>query len=229
MRPCFLSRFISPVTHTRTKICGITRAEDALAAVGSGADAIGLVFYAGSPRAVSVDQAKQISAVVPPFVSIVALFVDEPAENIRRIIDSVPVDLIQFHGDEPAEFCQQFARPWIKALRVKPGVDIASTCRAYPSARAVLLDSWQEGLPGGTGKTFDWQLARGEMSLPVILAGGLNETNVGAAIGSLRPAAVDVSGGVEQQPGVKDSGKISRFIAAVRAADRLLDGISDDK
>tara|TARA_R110001592_G_scaffold363248_6_gene682422 strand:+ start:127069 stop:127722 length:654 start_codon:yes stop_codon:yes gene_type:complete len=217
------------VIHTRIKICGITTREDARNAVNCGADAIGLVFYADSPRAITAAQAAEVVAVVPPFVSVVALFVDEPEDGIRRILQQVPVDLLQFHGDESAGFCQQFHRPWIKALRVREGLDIASACAQYSGARGVLLDSWQQGVPGGTGKTFDWDLAGGKMPLPVILAGGLDDCNVGDAIAQLRPQAVDVSGGVEQSPGRKDAAKIERFIAAVRAADVLRDGATDDK
>jgi phosphoribosylanthranilate isomerase len=217
------------VIHTRIKICGITSCEDACSVVNCGADAIGLVFYANSPRAVTVARALQIVAAVPPFVSVVALFVDEPADNIRRILQQVSIDLIQFHGDEPADFCEQFQRPWIKALRVREGLDIASECARYGGARGVLLDSWQHGVPGGTGKTFDWDLAGGKFPLPVILAGGLDDSNVGRAIAQLRPQAVDVSGGVEQSPGSKDPAKIERFIAAVRAADVLMNGTTDDK
>lgn len=197
-------------------------------AVASGADAIGLVFYAKSPRAVTAEQAVHIVAQVPPFVSVVALFVNELAADITRILDCVQPDLIQFHGDEPPDFCRQFGRPWVKALRVRPGMDIAATCSDYTGARGVLLDSWQQGVPGGTGKTFDWQLAQGELPLPVVLAGGLNASNVGRAISGLRPAAVDVSGGVETSPGVKDAAGIRQFIAAVQAADQQLDGQTND-
>jgi phosphoribosylanthranilate isomerase len=217
------------MASTRIKICGITSQVDARSAISCGADAIGLVFYAKSPRAVNMEQAAEIAAIVPPFVSLVALFVDEPAASIERILSRIPVDLIQFHGDETPEFCQQFDRPWIKALRIRPGLDIANACRQYNLARGVLLDSWQEGVPGGTGKVFDWQLAPGDLSLPVVLAGGLHEGNVGNAIAALQPAAVDVSGGVERSPGIKDIDKIRRFIAAVRAADNQLDGIENDK
>ena len=216
------------MTYTRIKICGITSAEDARVAVDSGADAIGLVFYPPSPRAVTAAQAAGIVAAVAPFVTVVALVVDEPADSIRRILESVPVDLVQFHGQEPAAFCEQFQRPSIKALRVQAGMDLVAGCAQYQAARAVLLDSWQEGVPGGTGRTFDWSLARRELPLPVVLAGGLDEVNVGEAIARLRPAAVDVSGGVEQSPGLKDARKIKRFVAAVRAADALLDGAADD-
>lgn len=217
------------MTQTRIKICGITTADDARAAVDHGADAIGLVFYARSPRSVTVQQAQQIVAAVPPFITVVALFVDEPADGISRILSSVPVDLVQFHGDETPAFCQQFGRPWIKALRVRPGVELEALCKDYQAGRGILLDSWQDGVPGGTGKSFDWDLAARTLPLPVVLAGGLNEGNVGEAMSRLRPAAVDVSGGVERAPGVKDSGKIERFVAAVRAADALINGAVDDK
>lgn len=217
------------MTQTRIKICGITTADDARAAVDHGADAIGLVFYARSPRSVTVQQAQQIVAAVPPFITVVALFVDEPADGISRILSSVPVDLVQFHGDETPAFCQQFGRPWIKALRVRPGVELEALCKDYQAGRGILLDSWQDGVPGGTGKSFDWDLAARTLPLPVVLAGGLNEDNVGEAMARLRPAAVDVSGGVERAPGVKDSGKIERFVAAVRAADALINGAVDDK
>lgn len=216
------------MTRTRIKICGITSPGDARAAIDSGADAIGLVFYPGSPRAVTAEQAARIVASVAPFVTVVALFVDETVEGIRRVLEQVPIELIQFHGDETAAFCGQFQRPWIKALRMRSELDLAGRCAQYPAARAILLDSWQEGVPGGTGRTFDWELARRELALPVVLAGGLDDGNVGAAIARLRPAAVDVSGGVERSPGCKDAGKIKRFIAAVRAADALLDGTTDD-
>jgi phosphoribosylanthranilate isomerase len=215
--------------HTRIKICGITRPEDAQVAVASGADAIGLVFYGKSPRAVTVEQAQRIVAVVPPFVSVVALFVDELADEITRILGSVQIDLIQFHGDEAPEFCRQFGRPWVKALRVRPETNLEEACHTYQNARGVLLDSWQEGVPGGTGRIFDWQLASKKLSLPVVLAGGLHADNVGSAIARVQPAAVDVSGGVEQSPGIKDAGKIRRFVAAVRAADLQLDGLTDDE
>lgn len=216
------------MASTRIKICGITTQKDAHAATSSGADAIGLVFYAKSPRCITVDQAAEIATIVPPFVSVVALFVDEPAASIERTLRRIPIDLIQFHGDESPEFCQQFGRPWIKALRVRPGVDIANACRQYHCARGILLDSWQEGMPGGTGKSFDWHLAMGDLPLPVVLAGGLHEGNVGDAIRALHPAAVDVSNGVELSPGIKDVHRIRRFIAAVRAADQQLDGAVND-
>ncbi len=207
------------MSHTRIKICGITRPADALAAAELGADAIGLVFYPRSPRAVDAAKALEILAEVPPFLSVVALFVDEPAAAIHRILSQVPVDTLQFHGAEPPAFCAGFHRPWLKALRVRAGIDVAGVARSYGAARAILLDSWQEGVPGGTGRTFDWHLAPGDLTRPLVLAGGLNDGNVGEAVRRVRPAAVDVSGGVESAPGVKDRERIRRFIAAVRAAD----------
>jgi phosphoribosylanthranilate isomerase len=215
------------VTHTRIKICGITRVEDAQVAIANGADAIGLVFYASSPRNVSVAQALEIVASVPPFVTVVALFVNELPDTIRRILHTIDIDQIQFHGDEPADFCAQFDRPWVKALRVRPELDIRRACQDYASARGILLDSWQDGVPGGTGKTFDWQLAPQDLPVPVVLAGGLGAGNVGDAIAQLRPCAVDISGGVESSPGLKDAYKIKQFTAAVRAADNLLDELDD--
>jgi len=208
------------LSPTRIKICGIPRPEDALAAASSGADAIGLVFYADSPRAVTVQEAKDIAQVLPPFVTLVSLFVNAPAETISNVLSQVPVGLIQFHGDEDSRFCRGFGRPWIKALRVRDSMNVAKEAAALSGATGVLLDAWQEGVPGGTGRTFDWALANEQLPLPMVLAGGLDEVNVGDAIGGLRPWAVDVSGGVESSPGIKDAEKIQRFVAAVRAADQ---------
>ena len=208
------------MSPTRIKICGIPRPEDALAAASSGADAIGLVFYADSPRAVTVQEAKDIAQVLPPFVTLVSLFVNAPAETISNVLSQVPVGLIQFHGDEDSRFCRGFGRPWIKALRVRDSMNVAKEAAALSGATGVLLDAWQEGVPGGTGRTFDWALANEQLPLPMVLAGGLDEVNVGDAIGGLRPWAVDVSGGVESSPGIKDAEKIQRFVAAVRAADQ---------
>ncbi|MEH6567786.1 MAG: phosphoribosylanthranilate isomerase [Halioglobus sp.] len=213
------------MAHTRIKICGITRPEDAQAAVECGADAIGLVFYAKSPRAVTVEQALDCVNSVAPFVSVVALFVNEPVQSIERILNTVPVDILQFHGDETPEFCAQFGRPFLKALRVQPSTDIVSLSELYRSARGILLDAWQQGVPGGTGRTFDWALATGAFPKSIVLAGGLNPENVAAAIEQVRPAAVDVSGGVESEPGIKSRSAIRDFISAVRAADQRLDGL----
>ena len=212
------------MSRTRIKICGITRPEDARAAVGGGADALGLVFYPKSPRAVSIEQAREIAAAVPPFVTLVGLFVDEPADQVKQVLEAVPLGLLQFHGDEQPAYCQQFSRPWIMALRVQPDTDIAAACRLYSAAQGLLLDAWQEGVPGGTGKTFDWSLARPDLSMPVVLAGGLNPANVGSAIARVRPVAVDVSGGVEFEPGIKNAQAIKQFVAAVKAADEAVEG-----
>ena len=217
------------MANTRIKICGITRPEDARLAADSGADAIGLVFYEPSPRCVSVAQAAEIAAAVPPLVSVVGLFVDESSAAVERILEQVPLGMLQFHGDESGDFCRQFKRPWMKALRVRPDMDLVAACTDYRGASAVLLDAWQDGVPGGTGKTFDWRLVRESLPLPMVLAGGLNAGNVAQAMAQLRPAAVDISGGVEQSPGCKDAGKISQFIAAVRAADTQLNGAHDDQ
>ncbi|MFV8816640.1 phosphoribosylanthranilate isomerase [Haliea sp. E17] len=205
--------------RTRIKICGITRPEDARAVVEQGADALGLVFYPPSPRAVSLEQAREIVAEVPPFVTLVALFVDAQPEEVRQVAAELPIGLLQFHGDEAPAYCASFERPWIKAIRCRPDMDLAAEARRYTAARGVLLDAWQEGVPGGTGKSFDWRLVPENLGAPLVLAGGLKPENIGTAVASLRPFAVDVSGGVESAPGIKDARKVKEFIAAVRAAD----------
>ncbi len=208
------------MAYTRIKICGITRPEDARCAADSGADAIGLVFYEPSSRAVGLGEAEAIVRALPPLVTVVALFVDAPSAFVEEIVASLPVSLLQFHGDESREYCESFARPYLKALRVRDDIDLEARCDEYRTARGVLLDSWVAGLPGGTGRTFDWQLAARQLSRPVILAGGLDAENVSQAIRQLAPAAVDVSGGVESAPGRKDVRKMYEFVAAVRRADR---------
>ncbi|MHB2241641.1 phosphoribosylanthranilate isomerase [Pseudomonas monsensis] len=206
------------MSAVRSKICGITRIEDALAAVEAGADAIGFVFYAKSPRAVSVQQARAIIRALPPFVTTVGLFVNASRCELGEILDAVPLDLLQFHGDESAEACEEWRRPYIKALRVKAGDDIAAAVAAYPGASGVLLDTYVEGVPGGTGEAFDWSLIPPDLSKPLILAGGLTPENVADAVARVRPYAVDVSGGVEASKGIKDHAKIRAFIAAARKA-----------
>ena len=206
------------MSAVRSKICGITRIEDALAAVEAGADAIGLVFYAKSPRAVNVQQARAIIAALPPFVTTVGLFVNASRCELGEILDAVPLDLLQFHGDETPADCEGYHRPWIKALRVKVGDDIAASCKAYAGASGILLDTYVEGVPGGTGEAFDWSLVPKDLSKPIILAGGLSATNVAQAIAQVHPYAVDVSGGVEQSKGIKDHAKIRAFIQAVRSS-----------
>lgn len=206
------------MSYVRSKICGITRIEDALAAVEAGADAIGFVFYAKSPRAVDVRQARAIIAELPPFVTTVGLFVNASRCELNEILEVVPLDLLQFHGDEAPEDCEGYHRPWIKALRVRPGDDLEAACQRYAGAHGILLDTYVAGVPGGTGEAFDWSLVPARLSKPIILAGGLSAANVGQAIAQVRPYAVDVSGGVEQAKGIKDAAKIKAFMQAVRQA-----------
>lgn len=203
----------------RAKICGITRVEDALTAVRCGADAVGFVFYEKSPRNVDVERAAQIVAALPPFVTAVGLFVNEDAATVLSIRQRVGLDLLQFHGDETPEYCQSFSAPYIKALRVRPELNLIQYAADFSSARALLLDAYQEGVAGGTGKTFDWDLIPAGLSKPVILAGGLDAENVGEAIRRVRPYAVDVSGGVEQDKGIKDVAKIAAFMRGVLDAE----------
>lgn len=202
----------------RSKICGITRIEDALIAAEAGADAIGLVFYPPSPRAVTIRQARAIIAALPPFVTVVGLFVDASRCELGEILDAVPLDVLQFHGDERAADCEGFHRPYLKALRVKPGDDIAGQIEQYASASGILLDTFVPGVPGGTGEAFDWSLVPLGLGKPIILAGGLTPENVGSAIEQVRPYAVDVSGGVEASRGIKDAEKIRAFVRAVKGA-----------
>ncbi len=204
---------------TRVKICGITRIEDAHAAAGAGADAIGLVFYDRSPRCVGVDQARAVLASLPPFVTSVGLFVNAPAAQVEAVLGALPLDLLQFHGDESPEFCRGFGRPYLKAVRVKPGVDLVKYAASYADARGLLLDAYVEGTPGGTGQAFDWGLIPARLPLPVVLSGGLDAANVGEAIRRVRPWAVDVSSGVEAAKGIKDAAKIAAFMQGVRNAD----------
>lgn len=201
--------------RTRIKICGITRPEDARAAVELGADAIGLVFYAPSQRCVSVEQAWEIARVVPPFVTLVGLFVNETKLTVRRVMEAVPIQLLQFHGDEEESYCRSFHAPYIKAARVRPGLDLVKYAESYPSAQGLLLDAYVEGYGGG-GKTFDWSLIPLRLPLPLILSGGLDAGNVAEAVRVVRPWAVDVSSGVEAAKGIKDAGKIAAFISGVR-------------
>lgn len=204
---------------TAVKICGITRPEDALAAARAGAHAIGLVFYAKSPRHVTPARAAEIIRVLPPFVTTVGLFVDASAGEVRAALAEAPVALLQFHGDETPEFCRQFGRPYVKAVRVKPGVDLLQYARDYHDAKALLLDNYVEGLHGGSGVAFDWSLIPRGLPLPVILSGGLTPENVTEAVRRVRPSAVDVSSGVESAKGIKDAQKIAAFIKGVRNAD----------
>lgn len=200
----------------RTKICGITQVEDALIAAQAGVDAIGLVFYAKSPRAVSVAQAQKIIAALPPFVSTVGLFVNASRAEVNAVLDQVPLDVLQFHGDETPAECEGFSRPYFRALRMQPGVDIAQLAGQYETAQGILLDAWVPGVHGGTGERFDWAQIPHNLAKPLILAGGLNADNVVQAMQQVQPWAVDVSGGVEASNGIKDADKVRKFLYAVQ-------------
>jgi phosphoribosylanthranilate isomerase len=202
----------------RSKICGITRIEDALVAAEAGADAVGLVFYSRSPRAVGVREARAIIRALPPFVSTVGLFVNASRCELNEILDAVPLDLLQFHGDESPAECEGYHRPWMKALRVAGGADLRRQAMSFTGASAILLDAYVPGLHGGTGETFDWSLVPKDLGKPVILAGGLTPRNVRQAIEQVRPYAVDVSGGVEADKGIKDPELVRAFVAAVHQA-----------
>ena len=206
--------------RTRVKICGITREQDALAAVEHGADAIGLVFYPPSPRCVSVARAAEIVAVLPPFVTTVGLFVNADAETIAEVVEGVGIDLIQFHGNECPEYCAGHGRPWMRALRMKDNLDLDNSVTEFGAARGLLLDAYRPGVPGGTGETFDWTRIPGDLAKRIVLAGGLTPDNVAGAIRQVHPYAVDVSGGVEAEPGIKDANKIARFMRSVRSGEK---------
>ncbi len=203
---------------TRIKICGITRVEDALAATRLGAHAIGLVFYAGSPRAVTPAQARIIIDALPPFVVPVGLFVNADAKTVRETVAAAPVQLLQFHGDETPEFCGGFAQPYLRAVRVRAETDLLQYAREFSAAQGLLLDAWVEGTRGGTGAVFDWSLIPGDLPAPVVLSGGLNPENVEQAVRRVRPWAVDVSSGVESAKGIKDMRKMEAFMTGVRNA-----------
>ena len=206
------------MSRTRIKICGITRPEDLVAAVNAGADAVGFVFYPPSPRALSLEVAAELARRVPPFVTRVGLFVNAEPAQVSATLAAVPIDLLQFHGDEDAAYCEQFRRPYLKAARVKPGLDLLEFARAYPTAQGLLLDAWVEAY-GGVGQSFDWSLIPERMPMPLVLSGGLHAGNVAEAVAKTCPWAVDVSSGVEIAKGIKDAEKIAAFVAAVRTVD----------
>ena len=204
---------------TAVKICGITRLEDALSAIRAGAHAIGFVFYAPSPRYVPPEDAGRIIRALPPFITTVALFVDATAEEVHAALRLAPVQLLQFHGTEPPDFCRQFGRPYLKAVRMGPETDLLQYAERYHDAKALLLDAYVEGLHGGSGVAFDWNRVPPDLPLPIVLSGGLTPANVGEAVRRVRPCAVDVSSGVESARGIKDAARIAAFIAGVRNAD----------
>jgi phosphoribosylanthranilate isomerase len=202
--------------RTRVKICGLARESDVDAAVAAGADALGFVLWPGSARAIDVAQLAALAARVPVFVTRVGLFVDQDPEFIRRC--EPWLDLIQYHGDESPAHCAQTTRPWIKALRMRDDIDLPGAARRYAAAQGLLLDAYRPGVPGGTGEVFDWSRIPADLAKPVILAGGLTVANVGEAIGQVRPFAVDVSGGVERERGVKDPQAIRAFVRRILLA-----------
>jgi phosphoribosylanthranilate isomerase len=216
------------VRRTRVKVCGITRPQDGLAAAHAGADAIGLVFWAGSARAVTHVEARAIVAALPPFVTAVGLFVDPSADEVRATLAHVAVDLLQFHGNESPAFCRAFPRPYLKAVAASPGVDLLESLSPFDDAAGYLIDAPPfAGIPGGTGRTFDWSLLPARLPRPLVLSGGLHAGNVGEAIRRVRPWAVDVSSGVEARDaegaplkGIKDAARIAAFIEEVRHATR---------
>jgi phosphoribosylanthranilate isomerase len=209
------------MSRTRVKICGLTDKSAVAAAVAAGADALGFVFYPPSPRAVTPELAQQLCANLPPFVSAVGLFVDAAPATIRATLAQVPLDLLQFHGDEPPEFCASFGRRWIKALRMRPDIDLRAEMERFMTAGAagVLLDAFDPTRAGGTGQQFDWARIPPEIAAQIVLAGGLDPSNIAAAIQQVRPYGVDVSGGVELARGVKDHAKIFAFMQGVKDGD----------
>lgn len=202
----------------RIKICGLRDVATAQRLAALGADAIGLVFYEPSPRNVSINLAHEIAAAMPPFVSTVGLFVDADPSLVEGVLRTVPLDLLQFHGDESPEYCRSFGRPYIKAVRVKQDLDLLEFADRYADARGLLCDAYSAAAPGGTGERFDWSLLPAGLPLPLILSGGLNAANVTEAVERVQPWAVDVSSGVESSKGVKDALLVKQFVAAVRAA-----------
>jgi phosphoribosylanthranilate isomerase len=207
------------VQHTRIKICGLTRVAHVRAAAAAGVDAIGLNFHPSSPRYVDPETARTLAAAAPPFLTVVGLFVDATPADIDTVLARVPLHMLQFHGDETPAACAAAPRPWLKAVRMREGLDVAEAMATWDGAAGVLLDAYLPGVPGGTGETFDWDRIPAERTRPLILAGGLDPGNVGDAVRRVRPFAVDVSGGVERARGEKDAGRIEDFVAAVRAAD----------
>ena len=218
----FFRKFSYHFMRTRVKICGFTCVEDAVFAAQNGVDAIGLVFYPPSPRHIEIDLAVKIVNALPAFVTVVALFVDEQESRIREVLNNVPIDCLQFHGDEPAEACRLYGKRYMKAIRMRPEIDIYMVEQRYHDAAALLLDAYHPGIKGGTGDSFNWDRVPQDCSLPIVLAGGLDATNVRQAIHKVRPYAVDVSSGVEAGKGVKDIVKMATFLKEVNETDTII-------
>ena len=218
----FFVKFSYHFMRTRVKICGFTCVEDAVCAARLGVDAIGLVFYPPSPRNVDIDRAIKIVNALPAFVSVVALFVDEQESRIREVLEQVSIDCLQFHGDEPAEACRLYGKRYMKAVRMRDGVDISDLARQYHDAAGLLLDAYHPGAKGGTGSRFDWNKIPEHCALPIVLAGGLDENNARQAVQTVKPYALDVSSGVEAKKGVKDALKMAAFIREVNEGDRII-------
>jgi len=208
------------LSRTRIKFCGITRVEDAMRAAVMGADAIGMVFTARSPRCVAIERARAIRAAVPPFVDVTALFMDDDRDWVEEVVARVQPHYLQFHGEESREECTSYARPYLKAIAMGEGAGALERLAGYPDAAGLLLDGHGLGEAGGSGRAFDWSLVPAAAKQPLILAGGLDAQNVGRAIAVARPWAVDVSSGIESMPGIKDPAAMRAFIDAVREADR---------
>jgi phosphoribosylanthranilate isomerase len=206
-------------TRTRIKICGIREPAMAVHAARAGADAIGVVFHRPSPRYVAPEAAARVVQALPPYVMAVGLFVDAPEREVRQVLSQVPLAMLQFQGEEPAEFCESFGLPFVRAVRMEAGTDLLECARRFSRARALLLDAHVPGQAGGTGRTFDWNEIPRDLPIPVILSGGLTIENVGRAVRDVKPWAVDVSSGVEAERGVKDPRKIEEFIRSVRRED----------
>lgn len=208
--------------RTRVKICGLTRPEDAHAAVDAGVDAIGLVFYPPSPRAVDGGLAAQLTRGLPPFVTVVGLFVDPSMEEVEQVLNNTRIDLLQFHGGESDAFCGRFGKPYMKAIRMKPGLDLTVEISRYPGSSGILLDAWHPSEQGGTGETFDWKRVPAELKSSIVLAGGLTVSNVSLALAEVQPYAVDVSSGVEEKKGIKDAAKMTAFLKEVEDYDNRI-------
>jgi phosphoribosylanthranilate isomerase len=206
---------------TRVKICGITRIEDALTAIRLGANAIGFIFWDKSARYIDPKEARKIVMALPPFVTVVGVYVNPSSEWVEETCSIAGLNLLQFHGDELPEFCSQFPLPYIKAVRIRSGIDLLQYAAQYSSSNGLLLDSYVEGVPGGTGRTFEWSLIPENLSLPLIVSGGLHAKNVCEAIREAKPWAVDVSSGVEITKGIKDADKIAAFMTGVRNGEKL--------